>query len=103
MQRIKSGLTWRVDRGGCSKVSNYLVGSPRLEQTVFEIMMQVLVHLKLAMHTAKSIGVERTESMSRSVTLHHNFSHQLCGEIVLFAIETQQRERVRDKDMGRQN
>jgi hypothetical protein len=93
---MASGLTGRVDRGRCSEVSNGLVGSPRLEQTDFEVGRQVLVHLKLAVQTAESLGVERTVSVSRSVTFHHDFSHQLRGEIVLCTIETQQRKGVRE-------
>jgi hypothetical protein len=93
---MTSGLTGRVDRGGRSKVSNSLVGSPRLEETDAEVGRQVLVHLKLAVQAAVSLGVESTESVSRSVTSHHDFSHQLRVDIVLCTTETQQRKRVRE-------
>jgi hypothetical protein len=93
---MASGLTRRVDRGGRSKVSNGLVGSPRLEKTDCEVGRQLLVHLELAVQTAVSLGVESTESVSRRVASHHDFSHQLRVDIVLCTTETQQRKGVRE-------
>jgi hypothetical protein len=85
-------LTRRVNRSGRSKVCNGFEGSPGLEQAHPEVGSQVLVDLELAVQTAKSLGVESAECMSRRVTSHDDFSHELCVKVILHASERRQRK-----------
>jgi hypothetical protein len=80
-----------MNRSGRSKVCNGFEGGPGLEQAHPKVLGQVLVDLELAVQAAESLGVKSAERVSRRITSHDDFRHELGVNIVLHVPERRQK------------